>query len=64
MLESVTPEQSLGHDFGLQRRGQERRKGVRKGQRDLPFWYVEMGNSILHSRKAGGEAEGSLELGW
>lgn len=54
LLESVTPEQCLGHDFGLQRRGQERRKGVGKGQGYLPFWYVEMGNSILHFRKAGG----------
>lgn len=54
LLENVTPEQSLEHDFGLQRRGQERRKGVGKGQRDLPFWHVEMGNSILPSRKACG----------
>lgn len=53
LLKRVTPEQSLGHDLELQRRGKERSKGVGKGQRDLPFRCVEMRNSILHSRNAG-----------
>lgn len=44
-LERITPEQSLGYDLELQRRGKERRKGV--GEAHVPFHDTEMRNGVL-----------------